>query len=409
MNLKPQSYAKGFFQHVAKFARDHGLWTSEQGLVVAVSGGPDSTALSLFAKFMLEQNLVPSVRLLHVNHGHREGLAAEEDFVQRLAAGLNLPLTCFTLPAGALNPASNFEAEARAKRHFLLTENLFKNSQNEVLLSAHHLDDSFEWWLRQRLVSTHGNALGIPVVNGLWRRPFLCVSKKQILTLLKKLEIPFLQDPTALDLRYERNFLRSFLQTKGFQKRYPQALRHYVERSNQEAYRLKKHVLSQEKAGEFYTERTVGTFFIALTELNPTSASMLKEILKTEIPKLSQTFRGNLAEQIQKIIQAIASHKKGPFDLSGGVKAYLFPGAVFLLSQKENLSWQQKDQEMAQRILNGAQIPELPLPNHPTYPQFSKPLHNSKSDRFQANLWPKSLKAALSRGWRWKFHYQLRL
>lgn len=409
MNPSSQSYAKRFFDHVAKFAHEHGLWSSDQGLVVAVSGGPDSTALCLFASYLKDQGVVPSVRLLHVNHGHRAGLAAEEKFIRRLAAGLDLPITCFTLAAGELNPASNFEMQARERRHYLLKDDIVKKGQDEVLLSAHHLDDSFEWWLRQRLVSTHGESLGIPLVNGLWRRPFLCVSKKQILRLLEKLQIPFLKDPTSHDLRYERNYLRSFLQTESFLSRYPKALRHYVDRSNQEAFRLNKHILSSNHSAEIKIFRFVDSVFLSAGQQNPSTSAKLTEHLKVEIPKLSESARGNLALQIQKIIQAMASHKKGPFDLSGGVKAYLFPIGIFLISRKQRENWKQKDQELARQIQNGAQIPELHLPNHPAYPQFSQSSRMSKSDRFQASLWPNALKAAMIRGWRWKFHYQHRL
>ncbi|HEV3363216.1 MAG TPA: ATP-binding protein, partial [Acidimicrobiia bacterium] len=78
-------------------------------VVVACSGGPDSVALLALAA---EAGLEPIA--VHVDHGAREGSAAEADVVAGFAERLG---TGFAAEAVAVRPGPNFEARARAARY----------------------------------------------------------------------------------------------------------------------------------------------------------------------------------------------------------------------------------------------------------------------------------------------------
>ena len=67
-------------------------------LLVAVSGGPDSTAL-LHVLSTLASDRSWQLRVAHVNHHMRDGADADQDFVQRLAAELSLPFDAVSVDA----------------------------------------------------------------------------------------------------------------------------------------------------------------------------------------------------------------------------------------------------------------------------------------------------------------------
>ena len=88
--------------------------------------------------------------------------------------------------------------------------------------------------------SSLNSTLGIPVFNRGLVRPFMCVSKKQIIQYAKSLELSLATDTSNGNLRFERNFFRSKL-SNTILNRYPQYLRHYVARQNELALKLSMH------------------------------------------------------------------------------------------------------------------------------------------------------------------------
>jgi tRNA(Ile)-lysidine synthase len=376
--------SRAWLDSIAQFARDHGLWTPQHGLVVAFSGGPDSVALACFAQHLLAQGQIKSARLIHINHNHREGLEVDEKFALDFARRRGLELDIFVLD-GLSAGMPNFEARARKLRHGVLQAQL---REGELLLSGHHLDDAFEWWLAQSLKSSSSTGLGIPLVNGHWRRPFLSVTKGQIFEFLKREGESYLTDPTGLDVQLERNYLRTHV-IPALHRRYPQRLRHFSRRMNQRALELGVHVWSglEEELGLSIQQDHLGGVLVEANSWEPWATPMIAYQVGQVVRELSTSDRGVLAMEIEKTCRAVAHAKKGPMSLSGGVQAYLFPKALYLVHKTNLPQYAEFERTLMIALEKDSQIPDGAAGLCLVTPYFLKHSKGTSSG-FKTSLFP---------------------
>lgn len=106
-------------------------------LLVALSGGADSVALLHLLRF---SEGLPALRLVgaHLDHGMREGSAADAAWVRGLCRAWDVPLH-----EARLAPPPSTEAEARSRRYAWLEEVRLEVGARWVL-TAHHADDQAE-------------------------------------------------------------------------------------------------------------------------------------------------------------------------------------------------------------------------------------------------------------------------
>lgn len=178
-------------------------------IVVAYSGGIDSTAMLLacaaFARELPDQTVIA----VHVNHGlspnaehwqqHCELLSEElgvECIARRVLLDLNSPLS--------------LEEQARDARYKVFHSVC---GSKDVLLLAHHQDDQVETLL-QRLLRGSGPAglRGMQVVSHRQEmtlvRPFLEVSRAEIERWMLEQNSTWIEDESNARVEFERNFLR---------------------------------------------------------------------------------------------------------------------------------------------------------------------------------------------------------
>ncbi|AWN46170.1 tRNA lysidine(34) synthetase TilS [Methylobacterium terrae] len=181
-----------------------------RGAVLAVSGGPDSTALMGCAA--LGPAGVPLV-VATVDHGLRPGSEAEAQGVAALAARLGLAHR--RLAWTGAKPAARIQEAARAARYGLLA-GLAREVGADLVLTAHTLDDQAETVL-MRLCAGSGPAglAGMApsrALGGLTlARPFLGVPKARLVATCEAREWPFVRDPSNVDPRFGRARLRGLL------------------------------------------------------------------------------------------------------------------------------------------------------------------------------------------------------
>lgn len=176
------------------------------GVVIAFSGGPDSTLLLHLAAENLPRR---RVRALHIHHGWHADADAWANHCQRVARGLGLRCDDVRVDAGATR-GEGPEAAAREARYEALGERL---RDGEVLLTAHHRDDQAETLVLALLRGggVHGWA-GMPVRRtlgkGLHLRPWLDIPRERLQAGLHRRGIEALDDPANADTDYDRVWLR---------------------------------------------------------------------------------------------------------------------------------------------------------------------------------------------------------
>ncbi|WP_421329263.1 tRNA lysidine(34) synthetase TilS [Aeromonas veronii] len=181
------------------------------GLLVAFSGGLDSTLLLVLAAQYAREHGLP-LRALHVHHGlspHADEWVAHcEAVCQQLA--VELLVERVTLSRGN---GESLEAQARTARYQRLTARM---REGEWLLTAHHQDDQLETLLLalKRGAGLRGLA-GIlpsqPFAGGLLLRPLLDMSRAELAEAAASLPFGWVEDESNQDVSYDRNFLRQTL------------------------------------------------------------------------------------------------------------------------------------------------------------------------------------------------------
>jgi tRNA(Ile)-lysidine synthase len=184
------------------------------GLVLAVSGGPDSIALMwLAARWRRALSRGPRLLAVTVDHGLRDEAAREARDVKRLARALNLQHR--TMRWTGAKPASGMPAAARAARYRLLAKAARQSGATHIL-TAHTRDDQAETFL-MRLFRGSGIAGLAAMARETERegvrlaRPFLSVSKSQLIATLKKAKVAFADDPTNRDMNFTRPRIRAVM------------------------------------------------------------------------------------------------------------------------------------------------------------------------------------------------------
>jgi tRNA(Ile)-lysidine synthase len=198
-------------QHAKRLFAD---WKGVPAIVLAVSGGPDSIALMwLAARWRRALANGPRLIAVTVDHGLRAEAAREAREVKRLARSLDLPHR--TVRWTGTKPKTGVPAAARIARYRLLAQAARASGATHVL-TAHTRDDQAETLLMRML---RGSGIGglaamtrITERDGvLLARPFLNVSKSQLIATLKKAKIDFADDPTNRDLNFTRPRIRAVM------------------------------------------------------------------------------------------------------------------------------------------------------------------------------------------------------
>jgi tRNA(Ile)-lysidine synthase len=189
------------------------------GLLLAVSGGSDSTALLVIAaRWAGRLRRAPKLLAVTVDHGLRAASAGEAAAVKRLARRLGVAHR--TLHWRGRKPKTGLQAMARNARYRLLAEAAVR-AGCEHIVTAHTLDDQAETVLFRLargsgLTGLAGMSHAVPIPVGARSaiflvRPLLGVSKARLLATLRAYRIAHSEDPTNRDPRYARTRLRALM------------------------------------------------------------------------------------------------------------------------------------------------------------------------------------------------------
>src|SRR5215212_1721795 len=135
---------------------------SGETIVVAVSGGADSTALLLAIEELKTLNkLAVDICVAHLDHRLRDSSAQDAKWVKEFAAklGYRSVIGHSTVAEDAKATSDNLEQEARKARYAFLERTAKKLSANYVL-TAHTMDDQAETVLMRLMRGSAGAGLG---------------------------------------------------------------------------------------------------------------------------------------------------------------------------------------------------------------------------------------------------------
>ena len=181
--------------------------------MIAVSGGPDSTALLLMATEWAKRRGKTRINAATVDHGLRPESADEAKAVAALCARLGVGHR--VLQWKGVKPTSRLQERAREARYRLLVDHA-KAIGADALMTAHHADDQAETVLF-RLLRGSGLAglRGMDIMtarDGMTiARPLIGLKKRDLIAFANARAAPFIDDPSNADPRFARTRLRALL------------------------------------------------------------------------------------------------------------------------------------------------------------------------------------------------------
>ena len=198
---------------IKKTIKKFGLIEKGDRVLVAVSGGPDSTAL-LLALNSLKREYNLKLHIAHLDHMFRAAAETKKDreYVSSLSGKLGIPLIFkrIDVPTYAKESGLSLEEAAREKRYeFLL--NAAREAGAKKIALGHTMDDQAETVL-MRLIrgSGLGGLRGIPpkrpLDGALIVRPLIGTWRKEVEEYLKAMGVKPRLDTT--------NFMRKFLRNR---------------------------------------------------------------------------------------------------------------------------------------------------------------------------------------------------
>lgn len=195
---------------VLKTIQDRKMLSGGDKVVIAFSGGIDSTAL-MYILNSLKDQLKIKLFAAHLNHGIRGNEAGlDADFAKRTAAKLSLPIIIedIDVPSFAKSNKLNLEDAARRIRYEFLERAAAKFGADRIAL-AHNADDNIETFLMRLIRGTGMKGLeGIPPVRDKLIRPMIDVHRVDIEKYLRSKKISARIDRTNYETKYLRNRVR---------------------------------------------------------------------------------------------------------------------------------------------------------------------------------------------------------
>ena len=205
-----------FEKRVADYISANGLFRPGDRLLLAVSGGADSTAL-MHAMHRLKHAGIFHGDLVcaHINHRLREADSdTDEEFAVSTAKKLDITIAVEKIDVRKTARLKKLSIETAARElRIEKLQHLAEVNNCSCVVTAHHKDDNAETVL-QRLI----RGTGFRGLAGIWPkrelgsvrfvRPLLGVGRREIVEYLQKNNLLWRQDMTNYDCAYRRNFIR---------------------------------------------------------------------------------------------------------------------------------------------------------------------------------------------------------
>jgi len=194
-----------------------GNFIKKKNFLVAVSGGPDSLALTALSKIYLSEQK-SKVFFVLIDHGIRSSSLKEANAVKSLLKKKKINLTILS-NREKIN--KNIQSQARDVRYKLLL-NFCKKNRIKFILTGHHSNDQIETFLirlsRGSGVQGLSSMKKVSILKNKIKlvRPLLDEKKKNLTILAKQYFGKIFKDPSNINKKYLRTKIRGLI--KQFEK-----------------------------------------------------------------------------------------------------------------------------------------------------------------------------------------------
>ncbi|MGH9160084.1 MAG: tRNA lysidine(34) synthetase TilS, partial [Vicinamibacteraceae bacterium] len=191
--------------------REHDLLVPGDRVLVGLSGGPDSVALTDVLRRVAPERDATVCALAHVHHGlRRQEADGDEAFCRLLAERVGLPLLVerVDVAAEAATKRISIERAGHDLRHACL-ERARAQAGASVIALGHTRDDQAETFLLRLFRGAGARGLGgMHPRAGRVIRPLLDTTRAQVLHYLASRGLDYREDTSNRDLTFARNRIR---------------------------------------------------------------------------------------------------------------------------------------------------------------------------------------------------------
>lgn len=287
-----------------KYVERHELFSHEDKILLAVSGGVDSMVmLSIFVR------LGYNIGVAHCNF-HLRGKESDDDtaMVAAECEKMNVPchISHFDTEAEMARTGDSMEMTARRQRYEWFDE-LCQREGYKVVAVAHHTNDSIETFFINLLRGTGLRGLtGINRQYGKVVRPLLYASRKDILEYAKQNHIPYREDSSNLSTKYLRNKIRLGLlpMLKEINPRFTALMRGNLYRLN-DAQRFIDAGIDHIRKAAVHSNNGIDTIEVAAIDAMYPLNFVIYELLNS-----TYGFKGDVVEELCKALKRGATDRR---------------------------------------------------------------------------------------------------
>jgi tRNA(Ile)-lysidine synthase len=267
-----------------------------KNIYLAVSGGVDSMVMcTVFMALNVEYTI------LHCNFKLRgKESDADEQLVLDFAAKHNIDVKVKTFETKKYCESNKMTIQEGARQLRYDWFKTFLRTNNDVLCTAHHLDDQIETFFINFLRGTGIKGLSGINDQNLIKRPLQNIEKAVLIDYAKKNNVPYRLDKSNTTDHYLRNRLRHFLipelkkETTGF-------------------YKKSLQLLDELKAVDGYLDELVEPFKTTLKKERQIKIDSIKDLKSILIPRLFESYGVN-RKKLNAFVKFLNSSTGSVFD-----------------------------------------------------------------------------------------------